>query len=225
MRTRVYIAGPISKGCLQHNIDQARDAARRLIEAGYAPFCPQLTCFLESNAPSATSGFPHETWLDVDLPWVAVSHAVLRLSGESKGADQEVAFAEEMGIPVYCNLARLCSMLPRNTLDKRGRRSEAGHPGFLSILEEIRTMHERKAHDYGSWADPLANIRGSQDYGVPPWVGAMLRANDKVQRIKAFLQRGELKNEPVEDSLLDLAAYAAIALALRRECAEKEKES
>lgn len=94
---------------------------------------------------------------------------------------------------------------------------EAGHPGYLKLLDEMRELHCRKAADYGRGADPLANCRGSTEFGVPAWVGTMIRAMDKVHRIKSFIQNGSLKNESVEDSFKDLAAYALIALCLYRE--------
>jgi hypothetical protein len=96
-----------------------------------------------------------------------------------------------------------------------------GHPEYLKILDEMRELHVRKAADYGRGADPLANCRASAEFGIPAWVGVMVRANDKVHRIKSFIRNGSLKNESVEDSLKDLAAYALIALVLLREEAEK----
>lgn len=93
----------------------------------------------------------------------------------------------------------------------------AGHPGYLRILDQMRELHVKKAADYGRGADPLANCRASAEFGVPAWVGVMIRANDKVHRIKSFIANGSLKNESVEDSLMDLAAYALIALTLYRE--------
>jgi hypothetical protein len=107
IRPRVYVAGPITQGDLQQNIDRAREATRRLIEAGFAPFCPHLTCFLAGNEPSVTAGVPHETWLEIDVEWVKVSHALLRLPGPSVGADHEEAVALTHRIPVYCDLALL----------------------------------------------------------------------------------------------------------------------
>lgn len=92
-----------------------------------------------------------------------------------------------------------------------------GHPEYLKILDEMRELHVRKAADYGRGEDPLANVRAGSDFGVPAWVGVMIRANDKMHRIKSFLKNGNLKNESVEDSLKDLAAYALIALVLYRE--------
>ncbi|OWK34349.1 hypothetical protein FRUB_10320 [Fimbriiglobus ruber] len=47
----------------------------------------------------------HEDWMGVDLPWVAVSDAVLRLPGLSTGADLETAEAMGRGIPVFHSVA------------------------------------------------------------------------------------------------------------------------
>lgn len=91
-----------------------------------------------------------------------------------------------------------------------------GNPIFLSLLDEIRALHLRKAADYGSDSDPLANVRSAADIGLAPEVGAWLRARDKVHRIDAFFRRGSLANESVEDSLQDLAAYSLIALVMIR---------
>jgi hypothetical protein len=106
MKTRVYIAGPMTKGNIAENLRQAKRACVALIKAGYAPLCPQLTQYIDPGGI-----FPHQTWADVDLPWVAVSHAVLRLPGESKGADQEVACARSRGIPVFDHLSDLLDHL------------------------------------------------------------------------------------------------------------------
>lgn len=88
---------------------------------------------------------------------------------------------------------------------------------FHKVVDDIVEIHERKSKDYGIEGDPLANIRASQDFGIPAWVGAILRGNDKMVRIKSFLKKGKLVNESLEDSLLDLAVYSIIALQLYRE--------
>ncbi len=108
--------------------------------------------------------------------------------------------------------------------DMKAAFEEAGHPEYLKLLDEMRELHCRKAADYGRGQDPLANCRGSLEFGVPAWVGTMIRAMDKVHRIKSFIANGSLKNESVEDSLKDLAAYALIALVLFRET-ESSSES
>lgn len=101
---------------------------------------------------------------------------------------------------------------------------QIGDAGFHAILKEIGELHNKKQADYGRKSDPFANIRASQDFGISPWIGAIVRGNDKMNRIKAFLINGNLKNESLEDSLLDLAVYAIIALRLRREEMSPEKQ-
>lgn len=93
-----------------------------------------------------------------------------------------------------------------------------GHPKFKKLLDQMWELHCKKAADYGVDEDPLQNIRAGADLvGIPHWQGAMLRANDKVVRIRQFIRKGKLENEGVEDSLQDLAAYALLALVLLRE--------
>lgn len=88
---------------------------------------------------------------------------------------------------------------------------------FQIVLEDIELMHDRKQADYGREHDPFANVRSSEDFGIDGWVGALVRANDKMKRLQKAASGGELTNEGVEDSLLDLATYACIALVLWRE--------
>jgi Nucleotide modification associated domain 1 len=98
-----------------------------------------------------------------------------------------------------------------------------GNPMFFQILEELSEMHQKKGRDYGTTNDPLANVRASTTWGVPSWVGTMIRANDKVIRLQNAAKGSTLINEGIEDSLLDLASYAIIALALYREEQETSK--
>lgn len=94
---RCYIAGPLTRGNVAVNEYLAVQAAERLRKAGFAPFCPHLFVEWEKIAPGAT----YEEWLAIDLAWLEVSDAVLRLPGESPGADRETAFAVSRGIPVF----------------------------------------------------------------------------------------------------------------------------
>jgi hypothetical protein len=96
-------------------------------------------------------------------------------------------------------------------------RDRAGDPRFHALLKEIADLHDKKQEDYGTDGDPFANVRASRDFGVSPWIGAVIRLHDKVIRLKSFSRRGVLANESVEDSLLDIAVYALIALVLYRE--------
>ena len=94
---------------------------------------------------------------------------------------------------------------------------------FHAELRAIGRLHDRKQADYGRTGDPFANVRGSEDMGIPGWIGCLVRANDKVRRLqKAARQelrgsRVALANESVEDSFRDLAVYALIGLLLFRE--------
>lgn len=91
------------------------------------------------------------------------------------------------------------------------------HPNsarFHQILQELGELHDRKQQDYGKGDDPFSNVRASTDWGVKSWVGAMIRLNDKVKRLQKAAAGGTLANEGVEDSLRDIAVYAAIALVL-----------
>lgn len=79
-------------------------------------------------------------------------------------------------------------------------------------------MHLKKCHDYGDDSDALANIRSSAAViNAQPWAGAVLRMSDKMHRLKAFFHSGRVEFDGVDDTLLDLCAYSAIALVLYRE--------
>jgi len=88
---------------------------------------------------------------------------------------------------------------------------------FHEILGDLAVLHDRKAQDYGRKDDSLANIRASAAFGVPAWIGALVRANDKMVRLQRAARDGRIANESVEDSLRDLAVYAIISLVLYEE--------
>ena len=90
----------------------------------------------------------------------------------------------------------------------------SGSARFHELLQEIGVLHDKKQSDYGTDADPFANVRASQEFGVRPWIGALVRLNDKVVRLKSFARKGSLENESAKDSMLDIAVYALIALVL-----------
>lgn len=85
---------------------------------------------------------------------------------------------------------------------------------FDAVLAELRAMHDRKNRDYGSDLDPYANVRASEDFGIPGWIGAVMRAGDKQRRLQAAARGSELANEGIRDSLIDNAVYYIIAAIL-----------
>lgn len=88
---------------------------------------------------------------------------------------------------------------------------------FAKLLGEIEELHKKKQQDYGTDGDPFANIRGSEEWGIRPWIGAMVRAQDKIKRIQKYAREGNLANESVRDSFMDLAVYSLIACLLWEE--------
>lgn len=88
------------------------------------------------------------------------------------------------------------------------------HPNsarFHELLALAGELHDRKQADYGRGSDPFFNVRASTEWGVPAWIGAMIRLNDKVQRLKSLAAKGGLQNESAQDSFMDIAVYALIA--------------
>lgn len=74
------------------------------------------------------------------------------------------------------------------------------------VFAEMRALMLRKQRDYGQ-----GNISAFGEFGV------LVRANDKMERLKNLLGKGrEPSNESVEDTWMDLANYAVIALLCRR---------
>ncbi len=102
-RPRIYISGPLStSGNELENVDKAVAVARKLIDTGFAPLCPHLFYHLDPAFE-----IPHAIWMEVDLPWVEVADAVLRIPGESVGAKIETDHAADLGIPVFTSIERL----------------------------------------------------------------------------------------------------------------------
>ena len=101
---RIYVSAPYSKGDVCINVRKAIEAGDRLLEMGHTPFIPHLTHFWHYVSPK-----PYETWLEIDRRWIDCCDAVLRLEGESNGADLEVKYAKNLGKTVYYSLDEIPS--------------------------------------------------------------------------------------------------------------------
>jgi hypothetical protein len=106
---KAYIAGPIRKGDLATNIKRATDIACAFAKLGYAIMVPQLSCWFDATFDKYDGDFPRaegrlnaSEWIAIDLAWVEVSDVLIRITGDSEGADQEVLHAEHCGIPWFC---------------------------------------------------------------------------------------------------------------------------
>ena len=95
------------------------------------------------------------------------------------------------------------------------------HPlseAFHQELALLGKLHDQKQADYGLAGDPFYNVRGSEEWGIPAWQGAMMRAQDKVRRLqKEARHPGTLQNESAMDIFRDLAVYALTAAVLYQE--------
>ena len=106
-RPIVYISGPITKGDRNHHLFQSLDAHRRLMLAGFSVINPMLNMLAPFNTPGIENGLDHQVWLENDLPQMAACQAVLRLPGESLGAEMECLWATECKIPIYTDINQL----------------------------------------------------------------------------------------------------------------------
>lgn len=103
----VYVAGPYTKGDVAVNVRNAILAGDALIAAGHEPFIPHLSHFQHLLCPRG-----YKTWMRLDLAWLRVCGALIRLIGESSGADQEVRDADRLGIPVYYSVEKFLAAHP-----------------------------------------------------------------------------------------------------------------
>ncbi|MBL7876764.1 MAG: DUF1937 family protein [Cyclobacteriaceae bacterium] len=102
MIAKIYVAGPYTKGDVAVNVRNAISAANELADLGFAPFVPHFTHFWHMIFPR-----PYEFWLDLDNQFLPACDAVLRLPGESSGADKEVKLAESHGKKIFYSLEDL----------------------------------------------------------------------------------------------------------------------
>jgi hypothetical protein len=104
--TLVYIAGPITKGDTFAHVRDACEAWRALYARGIPAYCPHWSAMQQMAAPIHANNFDrqHAAWLEYDFLLLRNSIAVLRLPGESKGADLECAEARRLGLPIFDSL-------------------------------------------------------------------------------------------------------------------------
>jgi hypothetical protein len=80
------------------------------------------------------------------------------------------------------------------------------------VETELIPLVRGKGHDYAGQGDSLSNLR---DFG---WRGVAVRIGDKYHRLKNFASVGELKvkDENIEDTLIDMIAYSFFCLIMKR---------
>lgn len=93
---RIFISAPYSKGDVAQNVHNAIHAADYVSRLGHFPYNPLMTHFWHMLIPHE-----YEFWMAQDEEWLKFCDAILRLPGESAGADREVQIASDLGLVVY----------------------------------------------------------------------------------------------------------------------------
>ena len=99
---KVYISSPYTIGDKHENVLRQINAFHALAVNGFTPFAPTLSHYIDIIYP-----MDYDWWLKYDIEWLEQCDAVLRLDGESLGADKEVEHAKKLGIPVYYSLSEI----------------------------------------------------------------------------------------------------------------------
>ena len=99
---KVFVSGPYTLGNKEKNVRQAILTGEEIIKLGHTPFIPHLCHFWDKQ-----SHHEYQYWIDYDLDWLESCDALLRIPGDSIGADNEVKKALILHIPVYYSLAEL----------------------------------------------------------------------------------------------------------------------
>ncbi|MFI2103529.1 DUF4406 domain-containing protein [Isoptericola sp. NPDC019693] len=111
----ILIAGPYRSGtdgdpaAMEANLRRLEEAAWPIFAAGHVPMIGEWVALPVLRSAGAT--LDDDLADDVLYPTAQrlLEHcdAVLRLPGESTGADQDVAIAESLGLPVYRDIAEI----------------------------------------------------------------------------------------------------------------------
>lgn len=95
-RPLVYVAGPYTNPDPVLNTRRAIQIGDVLWRKGAVPLIPHLSIVWHLVCPR-----PLEDWYEIDLHLLDRCDALLRLWGDSTGANAEVNYAHEAGVPVF----------------------------------------------------------------------------------------------------------------------------
>ncbi len=102
----------------------------------------------------------------------------------------------------------------------------SGNPAFDALLRRMAAIHCAKNHDYArpEVEDYYANFRECEAFGITAEKGILIRMSDKWSRIKGLsAKEAAVKDESIEDTMLDLANYALLYLCVKAACFPKPK--
>lgn len=88
---------------------------------------------------------------------------------------------------------------------------------FEGVVDDMRTVNHRKAEDYADVDDPYSNFTGAAALArVGVEQGFAYIIGIKVERLRQLMSGKKPNFEAIDDTLLDLANYAALWLGWRR---------
>lgn len=212
-RTRVYVAGPYNSDP-ESNTEVAIAVGQMLLDAGYAPFVPHLSHFWHLRYEN-----DHATWMALDLPWVAQADLVVRIPGASAGADEEIALAHALKIPIVdlcggapCDIC-LANVLETVPPEQNSLKIPAPVANALVLIGEV---FGKKNADYAAdnaWRSNFTDVASQMGFTDLDACDVLIAV--KQARLKSLRANGRTPvNEAIADTYLDRAVYAVIALAM-----------
>ncbi|MFF1414625.1 DUF4406 domain-containing protein [Streptomyces sp. NPDC058289] len=119
----ILIAGPYRSGtggdpqAMAANLARLEAAAWPVFAAGHLPVIGEWVALpvLRSAGAGPTDALADQVLYPAAERLLAHCDAVLRLPGESTGADQDVATARRRGLPVYLDLTEIPPRTPQET--------------------------------------------------------------------------------------------------------------
>jgi hypothetical protein len=121
----ILIAGPYRSGTaddpalMQRNLERLQEAAWPLFAAGHIPMIGEwvaLPVLASAGAAGPLDPLAAQVMYPTAERLLQHCSAVLRLPGDSTGADQDVAIARERGLPVYYDLNDVPGVVPDGLL-------------------------------------------------------------------------------------------------------------
>ena len=121
-------------------------------------------------------------------------------------------YGKENWICTPCTLTEKDARAIPSFIDKRYDRSDA----FKQITDKMHETYKTKNADYGSSFD-----KSMDEFGI---TAAVVRMSDKMERLKSLTKKkAQVKDESVQDTLLDLANYAIMTVMYLKKHEDEKK--
>ncbi len=126
----ILIAGPYRSGTgddpelMAANLSRLEEAAWPIFEAGHIPMIGEwvaLPVLRSAGVTEISDPLAEQVMYPTAQRLLEYSDGVLRLPGASKGADQDVAIAQERGIPVWYRIEDVPGYVGRELADAANR--------------------------------------------------------------------------------------------------------